>query len=288
MGFIRGGIVFLLATGLFITLLMGNIFLTLNWSLEYDNVEPYIKNLTDEITGDSGSKGEILEEYEIEKVLCSTQESVTFTFEENEITIPCEVINQGSKAVIDYAVEDTIPKFYYKKYDCEFLNCLRTENQPLVLISETAKEYWGSKFQTMLLLSAILFALIFLFVKEKHTALTLTGVLIIFTALPFKQISWLLSFIPEILPFNIVPMFFTESNNVFLMMLIIGILFLAIGLSFNFFKLGMKIHEFYTKYIKKKDGGKKEDTASEQKDTTPEDKPIKDKTKENKKQLKKK
>jgi len=203
MGFIRGSVIFILTFSLFIALFLGNIFLTLNWSLNYDNVQPYLKNLTNNLAKDSGSKAILLQEYNSKRINCPEKESVKFSFEENQIEIPCNIINKDAKSTIDYVINETIPKIYYKNYKCDFLDCLKTKNQQLVLISEKGKEYWGNKFYSVLIISLIIFILIFLFAKEKHSSLILTGSMIIFSALPFKQITWLLSLIPNLFPFKV-------------------------------------------------------------------------------------
>jgi len=251
MGFIRGSVVFILTVLLFIALFLGNIFLTLNWSLDYNNVQPYLKNLTNNLAKDSGSKALLLQEYNSKRIICSEKISINLTFEGNQIQIPCDIINKDAKLTIDYVINETIPKIYYKSYKCKFLDCLKTENQPLVLISEKGKEYWGDKFYSVFLISLIIFALLFLFVKEKHSSFILAGTMIIFSAIPFKQIIWLLSLIPEVLPFKIMPIFFSESSRVFLVMLILGIFFIAFGIGFSFFKWGRRINNILSKIIGK-------------------------------------
>ncbi|MDP3966037.1 MAG: hypothetical protein Q8Q04_00725 [archaeon] len=241
MGFIRGVFVLILTLFLFVSLFLSNLFLVLSWSLDYDNVAPYIKNTSIEMAQDSGSAGEFIENYEKKRFLCSNQDSVNITFDSEEIVIPCEIINEGGKASLEYAVERTIPDKYYLDYDCSLFECLKNENNEFVLVSEYAKEYWAEKFRITMLISIGLFLLIFLSLGKKHSAFTIAGIMVILSSLPFKEITWLASFSPEFLPFNTLPLFFSESNAVFTLMLMIGILLILVGMGFAFFKFGIKL-----------------------------------------------
>jgi len=265
MGFIRGGIVFILAIALFFGLFVGNLFLALNWSLKYNHVSPYIQNLSNDFATSSGNKGTILGNYESQKYLCQNENAspIEFTLDEEKIVVPCETVNEGGKSVIGYLINESIPFYYYKDYNCSLIDCIKTEKAPFALVSKTAKDYWKEKFYSTLLISLIIFALIFLFIKEKHSSFILAGIISIFSAIPFRQISWLLSLLPDLLPFRILPIFFTEAGNVFILMLIIGIALISIGIGIKFFNWGMKLNEFIRKAFKKKDKKQEEEITKE-------------------------
>jgi len=165
MGFIRSGVVFILAIALFLGLFVGNLFLTLNLSLEYDQVSPYIQNLSEDFAMSSGSKALILQNYETKKILCQKgdQVSLDFTFDTEKIAVPCEVINKDGKSVIEFVINESIPIYYYKDYNCTFIECIQTKGESLALISEKAKTYWEEKFYSVALISLIIFVLLFIF-----------------------------------------------------------------------------------------------------------------------------
>ncbi|PIN71345.1 hypothetical protein CO153_02430 [Candidatus Pacearchaeota archaeon CG_4_9_14_3_um_filter_30_11] len=253
MGFIRSGVVFILAIALFLDLFVGNLFLTLNLSLEYDQVSPYIQNLSEDFAMSSGSKALILQNYETKKILCQKgdQVSLDFTFDTEKIAVPCEVINKDGKSVIEFVINESIPIYYYKDYNCTFIECIQTKGESLALISEKAKTYWEKKFYSVALISLIIFVLLFIFVKEKHSAFILSGIIVIFSAIPFRQITWLLSLLPEFLPFKITPIFFTKAADVFMIMIILGIILISLGIGIKFFDLGIKLNELIKSIFKK-------------------------------------
>jgi len=255
MGFIRSGFVFIFAIVLFLTLFAGNLFLTLDWSLDYNHVSPYIQNLSNDLAKDSGNKGTILSEYDIKKYLCENQNMspIEFTLDNETMVVPCEIIKEGGKSVIEYLINESIPIYYYKNYSCNLLDCVQKEGQPFALVSQHAKDYWKGKFYSTLLISLIIFVLIFLFVKEKHSAFILAGIMTIFSAIPFNQITWLLSLLPDLLPLNIIPIFFTQAGSVFILMLVIGIILISLGIGIKFFDWGMKLNELIKKIFKRKD-----------------------------------
>lgn len=282
MGFIRSGVIFILAISLFLSLFIGNLFLTLNLSLEYNQVSPYIQNLSENFATDSGSKAIILKEYESKKTFCEKegQASLNFTFDGNEITVPCEILKKDAKSVIEFVINESIPIYYYKEYNCTFIECIQKEGKPLALISEKAKIYWEEKFYSTMLISIIIFILLFIFVKEKHSAFILSGIMVIFSAIPFRQIAWLISLLPEFLPFKIIPIFFTKADYVFMVMIILGIILISLGIGIKFFDWGIKLNDF-TKSLFKKDS-KEEVTKEEVKEI------VEEKLKEESKKKRKK
>ena len=256
MGLIRGGLTFIIALALFFTLFAANLFLTISWSLDYNNVSPYIKNVSNEMATNSGDKGIVLQEYDTEKFSCqnglnNSEKYVNFSFTNEQVGVPCNTVNEGGKAVVDYLVNQSVEKYYYQNYSCSLLDCVQN-GEPLALVSQTAKEYWQQKFNSMILISLVAFVLLFLFSKKKYNAFILSGVLTIFSAIPFREITFILSYLPDLLPFKIIPVFFTESDSVFIIGIIAGIVIISIGIGLRFFKLGMKVNKFIHKLFKRK------------------------------------
>ncbi len=260
MGLIRGTIIFTLTVLLFISLFAVNIFLTLSSSVNYNNVEPYMINITQTSALNSGSSATALQEIYQKKAECKNSTSVNFTFEGSSINIPCQIISSGEKPTIDYLVNQTAKNEYYKNYTCSFIECVK--NDPSALISQMAKEYWDSELRTMILLSLAIFGLLFLFSKEKHNAFIVAGIASVLSSIPFRQINWLISLISEFLPFRILPAFFSSAPAVSNLMLIIGIILIFSGVAFGFFKWGIKIGSFIESILKKmKKEEKKEEEA---------------------------
>jgi hypothetical protein len=262
MGLIRSGIVVLFSALLFLSLFLGNTFLTLSWSLEYETVQPHLTNLTENTIKDLGIEKTITDNYEIMELYCENEEIYNLENEIN-IEIPCSTIVQGPQQTIEYGIQKSIEKIYYQEYDCEFWDCIKTTDSIFALVSETAKDYWNSKFYLTLITSIILFTLLIIFIESKKSALTITGALMIMASLPFRKTNWLISTLSEGKLTEIISLFFTRSYNVFLTMLIIGSIILLIGLAFEFFNIGVKITKVFKWIFQKKENNKRENPLSE-------------------------
>ena len=101
------------------------------------------------------------ENYPAMELYC--QNNSEFVFREDTsgytFSIPCDIVAQGSEAIVDYGVNSLIEQVYYEDYDCEFWDCIGKTSSPLFLISEKAKNYWNSKFYLALMASVVLAAL---------------------------------------------------------------------------------------------------------------------------------
>lgn len=252
MGFIRSGVVFIVSVLLFFTLFAGNLFLTFTWSLEDDNVQPYLHNITEKLVETNQERTKLLDLYEHMQIMCISYPGFSHEFENTKIVIPCEQINIGPKETIDYAIEIIPESFYYKEYNCSYWNCLEEGNKPIILLSKFSKDYWHNNFQIITVISIILILLSLLFSRDKHTPFVVSGILMIISSLLFKKINWFISLIPSFIPIEFVPAFFIDSYDVFILMSIIGLILIIFGASFAFFKWGMKINELFNKFIKKK------------------------------------
>jgi hypothetical protein len=258
MGLIRSGAVIFFSGLLFLSIFLGNIFLTVSWSLEYQNIQPQLTELTTKTIEDLGVTRIITKNYEIMQLFCPNQEIFTLVEEGINLEIPCTIITQGPQQTIEYSIQESIKQIYYKDYPCEFWECVKSTDTLIVLISETAKEYWHEKFYLTIIVSIILFVLLFIFIESKKSALTITGALIIVASIPFRKINWILSLLPEGNFTDLFAIFFTRAYNVFLTTIIIGITIFLIGLAFEFFKIGIKLTNFF-RWIFKRDDNKKEE-----------------------------
>lgn len=253
MGIIRSGVVIFLSFLLFITVFAGNIFLTLGWSLEYENVKPVVSDFGKDLVNDSGVSQMLEDNYDLMIYSCNLNDSgYVFSEEGLSVEIPCSEIEKGSENVINYSVNEIVNNIYYKDYNCSFFECIKNEGQPYVLISEKSMDYFKSNYNLILIFMIILFVLLFVFVESKGTAFIISGVLIVFASLPFRKFDWILSFLPDGNVSEFFLAFFTKSYNVFVVMTIIGVSLFILGISFHFFGWGIKISEFLRKHFNKK------------------------------------
>ncbi len=243
MGIFRGSIVLALTLLLFVALFFSTLFLTLNWSLNYNDVQPYIKNITITSAQNSGALANFENSYPSKRNLCQVQESANITFMTNTFEVPCSIILKGENETTNYVINETAPGIYSKNYTCQFLDCIKQGNEQEFLLSQAAKNYWGKTFTTAIIISLIIFVLLFLFTKRKYTAFVAAGIGLIVSEIPFTKVTWLLSLISGIFPFKILPALFGKASAVFTISFILGIILIAFGIGFNLFKWGRKISE---------------------------------------------
>ena len=258
MGLVRSGAVIFFSGLLFLSLFLGNVFLTVSWSLEYDTIQPHLNELAASTIDELRIDKILTENYELMQLYCSSQETFTLTEQGLNLEIPCSTIKQGSQAIIEYSVQESIKQIYYQEYECEFWECIKNTDTMFVLVSDTARGYWHSKFYLTIIASIILFSLLFIFIESKKSTLTITGALMIVASIPFRKINWILSLLPEGNFTDLFTIFFTRAYNVFLTMLIIGVIVFLIGLAIEFFKVGVKLTSLFRWIFKRKDDKKGE------------------------------
>lgn len=254
MGIIRGGLIFLLAIVLFISLFLANGFLNLSWSLEYETLQPNLLEHAGGIINDTGIRETIQSTLPAMEFYCMAHNNYIFVEENFNFEIPCGVVESGVDNLITFGVETLIFQIYYEEYDCEFWSCVKNSDLPFVLISEKAKDYWHSKFGLTCWISLLAFAALFLFSKDKGWILILTSIFIMLSAFLFRKFDWFLSLLPDLSFFDVLNVFFAKSQTVFVIMMIIGVFLLMIGVAFKFFKISFNVLKLFRK--KDKSSGK--------------------------------
>jgi hypothetical protein len=283
MGFIRGTAITFFSIVLLISLFLMNFSLIVSWSLEHDTLQPALKISANDFLKDSLNVNSMLggETKSIMQSYCLVNSEYSFTYGTYKITIPCNVIKEGSDSIINYSLDSLIDTIYYAKYNCEFWKCVKDSSAnsslPFVLFSEKAMDYWRNNFILLAAISIVLFALIFLLSTKKPITVIIAGILIILSALPFRKLGWALHFIPAKFS-GIFSVFFTKSYSVFIIMTIIGFIFIGIGLAFKFFGLSMNFANFLSR-----DSGKEEISKSEVREIVDEEISKKNKLKKKRK-----
>ena len=174
-------------------------------------------------------------------------------------------------------LDDTfVEDFYYKEYDCKIIDCIKEDQGYLVLVSNKARIYWKDMFRWALLVSVILFVLLLLISKPKNSAFVVSGILMIGASLIYKKLDWIFSLVPNEFFVKFANLFTSKSEDVFLIMIIIGGSLLILGIILHFFNIGMKISNWIKKIMEKRKAEKTEEKVEEQ------DKKIKEVKKDNK------
>ena len=275
MGFIRGFFLFIVVCLLFVSLLAGNLLLTLTMSLNYDNVNMQLSStVTDIVQGqvqgamedlgvtesDLNLTQEVDDRIDEMKDYCvnNTEETeYTFSYEDYTFIVPCETVDQGTEAIINKSVENVVERIYYKEYDCGFWDCLQ-EGEPYVLVSEQARDYWKSKFYISLVASIILAVLAFFLVQKKKNFPILLGASMAILALPFIKLDSWIGAISDSTYMNLANVFVSESTTVFWIMFIPGIILVILGIVFHFISLGTK----FAKWTAEREAKKKQKEAA--------------------------
>ena len=228
MGLIGNGLMFIAGVLLLISLIAGNLFLTMSMSLDYNNIKD--KLITDVKNSQQGNNkiNEVTNNFNYAMISCQNNSEYDFNSEKIGYTliIPCEIVLQGQEATINYASEKFVNDFYYKEYDCGFWKCAGSSTT--VFVSETAKDYWTQKFYLSLLVSAVLTLIVFFLLEKKKSIFFDLSVLIIISALPLLGINWIIS------SFNFADVLFLKAINVFRIMLILGIALILVGIILKF------------------------------------------------------
>lgn len=260
MGLLRGGLLTFVSILLFLSLFAMNSTWTISMSLKYDNIKTeLIPVISDIIRNQSTIAEEMDVAVEGMQIICLENVEVVQKFGEDTYTFPCEVVNQGSEAVITYAITSLVEDKYYQEYDCNFWECSYTP--PYHLVSAKAQSYWGGWFYWSLLLSLVLAAVIFFLVENKNNFPFVVGGLLVISALPFAKVSWLLSLLGywDFLQFFV--LFFSKATTVFLFSFITGIVLLGIGVVLKFLGIGKFIGGLFG-------GGKKGQVAIEKEESS--------------------
>jgi hypothetical protein len=219
-----------------------NLSLTVSWSLEHDTLQSSIKASAGDFLKNSLDSENVLggETNKIMQSYCLVNSEYKFTYENYNFTIPCDVIKKGTDSIVDYEMTYLIDTVYYAEYNCEFWKCVKESSVPFVLVSEKAMDYWRAKFLLLAIISFVLFVLIFLISKNKPITVLVTGILLVISSLPFRSLHWALGFIPTEFS-GIFSIFFTRAHSVFIIIFIIGLVFIGIGLVFRLFGWSMNL-----------------------------------------------
>ena len=274
MGFFRSSFFGLACLLVFSSFLAMNLFLTLDSSLKYENVQSEIPSLINELTNSPTGILSLVDFGDIDinqatdkaKVFmenyCQNNTEYVFSFDGRTISIPCSSLEKGPEAVLNETASDFVDDIYYKEYDCNFLNCFTKEKVPFFLVSQKAKDYWHQKFLYALIISLVLMAFLLLLVESRINWPILVGSLLILSALPLLKIkSLILFFIPEKLHVVSVflGIFFTQAYGTFWISFIIGLVLIGLGLGLRF--SNAEFVERIIEKIEKKEAKEKRDAG---------------------------
>jgi len=249
MGLIRGGLSLIIGILLFISLIVGHVFLIFNLSITPENIQEQVVVNFDEVIDSVELEGkvnltqEIKDKFPLIESHCENNTEFVYSQRGYTIDIPCEIVDQGEKAVFEEGIGDIIDEIYTKEYQCEsFFKCVFDSENPFYLFSEEAKQSWKNVFYYSLIVSLILIAIMFFLSENKSSFFITIGALFIITSLPFLKIDAFFSFFDNSL-IDFVSVLFSEALLVFWINFIVGLIIIFIGIGMKFFNLGGFIME---------------------------------------------
>lgn len=263
---IIGGVIICIL--LFVSLMGFGTTETLEKSTKFTNIEKKFTSLSKDFIKESVDLKPIINQsLPFMQVYCENNSVYSLKQEGYSFNISCDSINKGTDAIIDNIINETVSSFiknyYYKSYECDFVDCLK-ENKPLILISEKAHDYWREKSTLLLLISLGLTVLLFFLIKHKSNFFIILGGITIGAGSLISQLPGIASktaqtaFSPTTSALNqlgissdifvnIFQAFFSQAEKVYFWFILAGILLVAFGVLSKFFNITSKIWALFPK-----------------------------------------
>lgn len=232
LNFIKKSFLVILCIVLLISFIAMNALFVISSSLEYNYIQSSVKPILKDVIFKDMDKAEFEKNFEAMKLYCQQNNTEYVLFQDNNvITIQCsDILNGTSESIVDLQIDKFIQDNYYKKYECSFIQCFKSEKPLFFVLSESTYNYFNSKFYISILISLILIALIFFLVEFKRNVLTLIGILLILSSLPFAKFNLFTGLITDTNILNILTLVFAKAYTIFLISFVLGILFLGAGI----------------------------------------------------------
>lgn len=247
MGFIRGLLFVFVSIILLLSALCSGIFYTISSSLEYNTVQNHavsvIQPLIEEInlTQILDSNRDAITSY------CRTNPEYVFSYQGYTFQFSCQDVNSTS-LIINDAIKNFVSNLYYQQYNCNYWDCFGKYSPPLFLISEKSQQYWLNLFYMALAASILSVILLFFLFKRKYDLLFLSGGILVISALSILGIGKLLATLSNQIISNIALVFFSQTDFVFLRLIIAGIALIFAGLIVELFRAGFKIYDMFSRF----------------------------------------
>lgn len=229
----------------FITfLILSIILLTLTQLTDYTTSKPLFTDILSQQLGKSLNENELNQLHSALLVQCSMVNEVEFPLDGQKVFVKCSDIKSGTaKDLTKLVAKELFDNMYYKNYSCKFVECIQQGGQEAssVIFSAHANNFFKN-IQTYLWIGTIVFGLIFLVAIETWSGrLKGFGTSLLFTSIPFFAFVYIKDLlIPkqliQNLPIeamgtvnNVINQIFTSMSNIFLVILIAGIILTVSG-----------------------------------------------------------
>jgi hypothetical protein len=247
MGFIRGLLLVFVSVILLLSVLCSGIFYTISSSLEYNTVQSHAIGVVQPLV-EQLNLTQILEaNHNIIAAYCKTNPDYVFNYQGYTFQFSCQDINDTTLIISD-AIKNFVSNLYYQQYNCNYWDCFGKYSPPLFLISEKSQEYWLNLFYMALAASVLSIVLLFFLFRKKYDLLFFSGGVLVFSAFAILGIGKLLATLSNQLISNVAQVFFSQTNLVFLRLIIAGGVLIFAGLIVELFRAGFKIYDMFARF----------------------------------------
>jgi len=246
MGLIRGALLVLASVIFFFAVLSSALFFTVSASLEYSAVQNQTVHFVEQLSSQINFTQELISNLPTIRDYCKTGQDYALKYQNYTFRVSCNDINKSVSTIVDNTINNFVADLYYENYNCNYWDCLSTYS-PTFLISEKSRNYWQNWLYyslTALIISAA--ALLLLIKRKRHSPFVIGGTVLISSAI-LLGIGKLLSSISNSAISQLIAIFFSKSNFVFMRLLIIGAIILLIGLAMELFHVEFKIYTLLSK-----------------------------------------
>ncbi|MBI5872086.1 hypothetical protein HZB88_03285 [archaeon] len=215
---------------------------------EYDNLKGVVIGLIDKQVGGSIDETMLTQMHQMFLEECKKNDKIQLSEVMGQnITLDCSDVNksapEGLMGLIENAMFDNI---YYKKYDCSFIECLQKPDQEKfsVIISSEAHSFFTGLQNFLFLISGVGLVMMLVSIETWWNRLKAAGVSLLSIALPFFVLILLKD---RILPVSgdvktavapIIDQLFGSMSDIFLVMLIAGVVLTAGGYILHDYRKG--------------------------------------------------
>lgn len=209
---------------------------------EYNTLKPLVTKILTQQLSENISEVQLNQFYSYVEFKCKTEDSIEIPLGIEDITVKCSDMEKVTQEnFIPFISDRLFDSIYYKKYDCEVIDCIRQKGQQgfLVLVSEHGNNFLKSIKGFLWLLTGIFAIIFFLAIETFSGKFKGFGMSLIFTSIPFFVFYYLKDFIPSEL-FNLSPQLLQIVNDAinqlfdkmmtnFLIVFIVGIVLTIVG-----------------------------------------------------------
>ncbi len=246
MGFVRGILFVLVSIILLLSVLSSSILFTVSSSLKYEVVQKQATNIVQLLSEQLNLTQQIDSNLGLIEAYCKTNSDYVFSYQNYAFHFSCQDVNSTS-LIINDTINNFVSDSYYKQYNCNYWDCFNKYSPPIFLISDKSQSYWNSLFYVSLAVAILSGIILFFLFKRKYDLLFLSGGAIIVSSLVILGIEKLLVTFSNQIISDMLLLFFSQSNFVFVRLLIAGIILVFAGLLVELFRAGFKIYNMFSR-----------------------------------------